>query len=105
MSLIPKLKIETTYNELQAVVETVNSISNIAMPLRAERLSKSIIMPLFKKLQKKEVDKRFDHKKPFNISMQYYEAYYLEEFLQLINSLEYNHFLQMYINKLNQKLA
>jgi len=104
MSLIAKIKIEITYNELSATTQSFLNLSQDPLQHTKVKLSRSVLEEVIPKLLKKELSKRHD-KGVFVLSLKYYEAHYLHEFLQVVNILENDHFLQCMINKLNQKLA
>jgi len=104
MSLIPKIKIEITIGQLEAVIDAFQCLTLTPFNNRKLLVARNIIDLLSIKLLKKMISKRHE-KKPFTMSFEYYEAHYLEEFLLTVTRLEPNHDQQSVINKLNQKLA
>lgn len=103
MSLVPKIKIETKIEELAAVnaffsIYSVNTESN-------EQKAKSNILDLIsEKLFKKQLSNRH-RKDTFKLSLEFNEAYYLEQYIRDCNSMSYQQEAQKFIDKLNQKLA
>jgi len=62
------------------------------------------MVKISKKFQKKAIDKQ-GSTKLFKISLEYYEAHFLEQFLQACNVFPYSNTIQSVINILDQKLV
>lgn len=79
-----KIKIALKYSQLQVIVDLYNGILEIepkSYTKGAEyRAVKSILSRVYVKLEKKLIDKK-GTKKPFTVTMEYFEAYYLNNFL------------------------
>lgn len=105
MSMIPKIKIEMTLNELEHVTDCFAMfIPEQSMSSREMSLTTNILQLLCEKLLKKQLAKRHETK-PFKVSFEYFEAHTLEKFLIMCNRFQEQHYVQTVINKLNQKLA
>lgn len=103
MSLIPTLKIELSFTQLCQVSDALADV-HCNVISKSERATVNILELLSIKLLKKQLAKRYE-KKHFKITLEYFEAYFLEKYLIAFNQ-DYNDFtIQTVINKLNQKLA
>lgn len=92
-----------TKEQLQEVNECFIGIHLPLFGAREYRIAKSILDVLSIKLLKKTVNKH-DASKPFKISLEYYEAHYLEQLLIHCNKLYYSNERQKIVDILNQQL-
>lgn len=104
MSLVPKIKIETNINELEAVNDVFTMLDSNSVN-RDTKAFINVMELVSIKLLKKQLSKRHE-RKPFNLSLEFFEAHYLEKFLLSYTLIKSSpNYLQNFINKLNQKLA
>lgn len=102
MSLVPKIKIEVSFEELCEVCDTFARIPNFAFN-RGVKTFYSVLNVVIEKLLKKQLSKRNTPK--FSITFEYFEAHFLEYWLVNLEGIHPTSPLQNFINKLNQKLA
>src|SRR5690606_12893811 len=102
MSLITKIKIDVT---LEQLVQVTSSMADIPVGLyRKDKSQANILELVCIKLLKKQLSKRHESGY-FKLSLEFFEADFLERYLISFNSLYNNHEIQQVINSLNQKLA
>lgn len=103
MSLVPKIKLEVTFDELTEVCDSFTTIGNYVLNSKKARGFVSLMECVLEKLLKKQLAKR--HTPKFNLTLEYYEAQFLEIWLLEYGFAKSNSPMQNFINKLNQKLA
>lgn len=99
-----KIKIEVSIAHLHSLNDALSIIPNINVIARTDKVSKSVLVNLSKKLLRKAITK-LESKSKFKIAFEYYEAHFLEQFLLRYNSLKDDRLLQNIIDALNQKLG
>lgn len=104
MALVQKIKIEISFNELCEVCDYFAEIPDVIFNDRGNRVFWSVLDTLIIKLLKKQLSKRHSTEK-FTLSLEYYEAHYLERWLIFNSNIVKSSHTQNVINKLNQKLA
>lgn len=104
MSLVPKIKINISFDELSEVCDSFVEIPQIIFNDRGNRVFYNVLDKVIDKLLKKQLSKRHVTEK-FSLSLEYYEAHYLERWLIYKGSIDTSSHTQNIINKLNQKLA
>jgi hypothetical protein len=102
--IIPKVKIQTTLSELDAVIDALQSISTEALPFREVKTAHSVLHQVEDILIRKRVAKKTSTK-PFTLALEFYQAHHLEEFVRLHNAIAYNNESQKLSDKLNQKVV
>lgn len=107
-----KIKIAIKYSQLQVIVDLYNGILELEPRSYTRgpeyRATKSILSKVYVKLEKKLIDKK-GAVKPFSITLEYYEGYYLNTFLQVGHSFFTGDYeinaLRLISDSLNKQLA
>ncbi len=103
MSLVPKIKIDITFEELCEVCDKLSDIVNISFNGRTDKIIKNVLELVTIKLLKKQLSKR--HTPKFTLTLEYYEAHFLEVYLLVTGEPRLSIAMLSFISKLNQKLA
>jgi len=102
MPTIPKIKIEFKANEL---MNTASAIAELPFGFtRQNRTKNSILNKVCNRFLKKQIENRYSLSS-VNVSLEFHEADYLEQYLLEFNGVYRNPEIQRVIEKLNQKLA
>jgi len=103
MGIIPNIKIEINTAQTMAIVDALSQLDT-TLPSQWHKTTVSILEMVLEKLLKKQIANR--HKtKSFKLELEYFQAYFLKEFLLKYNSVLDRHYVQVVINQLDQKLA
>ncbi|SDX10671.1 hypothetical protein [Flavobacterium degerlachei] len=109
-----KIPLKLSPQQLGALVHSFNAIGKIPVNTRDVRVARSILDKVIVKLKKKHIEidwnqTLFSKKKKTTLTLEYYEAHYLEYFVTIVDNYpmsEYDRNVIRYIkNDLNQKLA
>lgn len=103
MGLIQDIKIEITGIELNNVLEALKELNPNVLG-QYLKVAVSILEVVAEKLLKKQIAKRHEVS-PFKLRLEYFEAYFLREYLIKYNTVWKTYYVQTVINKLDQKLA
>lgn len=102
MTLVPKIKITLKANEL---MKTASALAELPFGFTRQSKTKANILDLVcEMLLKKQLSHRYNAKE-LKISLEYYQADYLEQYLIDFNKVYNDYEVQRVIDKLNQKLA
>ena len=109
-----KIPLKLSSNQLGVLVHSFNALPHLPNKERDVKVARSILDKVAIKLKKKyvEIDHNktlFSKEKKINLSIEFYEAHYLEQFTIIIDDYpmsEYDRNVIRFIrNNLNQKLA
>lgn len=103
------IDIKISFNQLTYINDCFAEMETQISSDRAARISHNILVNIHKKLLKKTISK-IGSKDKFKLSLEYYEAHFLEQYLihkiKYVSKYEVAHnSIQSIINDLNQKLA
>ncbi len=108
-----KIDVKISSQQLNTLVFAFNTIPNIPVNNKEQKLAASILDKVAIKFKKKHLETSaalnlFAKKKKYNFSLEYYEAYFLEYFVALMESYPMNEYdrnvLRMIKSRLNQQL-
>ncbi len=112
--MLAKITLKLSPQQLGALVHSFNAVGHIPIDNREVKVARSILDKVIVKLKKKHVEiawnqTLFSKKKKTTLSLEFYEAHYLEYFVSIFDSFpmsDYDRNVIRYIrNDLNQKLA
>lgn len=104
MKPINKIKVTSNTLEIKAVITLIESLGEVYLPIRETKFSRSILFEAYQRLVRKLVTKSAA-KKSFDVSLPFYEAHILEQFLRTCIEFDDDVFILCLANKLHQKLA
>jgi ABC-type phosphate transport system auxiliary subunit len=109
-----KIKLKLSESQLNALVSTFSCLTVNSLNNRDVRVARSVLDKVVLKFQKKQLETQlsanlFNRKKQYSFSFEYYEAHYLERFLEIAQTFEteqytLNVLLQLKLN-INKQLA
>ncbi len=109
-----KIELKITFSQLEALVLAFSVITEPPINHRDTKVARSVLDKVIVKLKKKHIDESmksslFSQKKKFKISLEYYEAHFLEKFLEIIIAFCDKDYERVILSKImaeiNQKLA
>lgn len=109
-----KIDLKITFSQLEVLVSAFSVITEPPIQHRDTRVARSVLDKVMVKIKKKHIDESmksslFSQKKKFKLSFEYYEAHFLEKFLEIIITFcdkDYEHTVLTRITaEINQKLA
>jgi len=109
-----KIPLKLSPHQLGVLVHSFNALAQMPAKDREVKVARSILDKVVVKLKKKYVEidwnqTLFSQKKKTNLTLEFYEAHYLEQFVTIIDAFpmsEYDRNVIRYIrSNLNQKLA
>jgi hypothetical protein len=109
-----KVDIKITFSQLQVLVQAFQLLTPEPINNRDVKVARSVIDKVVVRLKKKHIDESvktslFTEKKKFKLSFEYYEAHFLEKFLEIIvimvDNIYWLNVLNTIRSQINQKLA
>lgn len=109
-----KIDLKITFSQLEVLVLAFSVMTEPPIQHRDTKVARSVLDKVMIKIKKKHIDESvksslFSQKKKFKVSFEYYEAHYLEKFLEIIIAFcdkDYeNAVITRIIAELNQKLT
>jgi hypothetical protein len=111
-----KIDLKITFSQLEVLVSCFSVLTEPPINHRDTKVARSVLDKLMVKIKKKHIDfssknsfLAFRYSKRINIPLEYYEAHFLEKFLELIITFckqEYELMtLRRITSEINQKLA
>jgi hypothetical protein len=109
-----KIDIKITFSQLEVLVLAFSTLTEPPIQHRDTKVARSVLDKVMIKIKKKHIDESiksslFSQKKKFKLSFEYYEAHFLEKFLEIIIALcdkDYERtVLTRIVAEINQKLT
>ncbi|WP_329804385.1 hypothetical protein [Flavobacterium facile] len=109
-----KIDLKITFSQLEVLVLAFSVMTEPPIQHRDTKVARSVLDKVMIKIKKKHIDESvksslFSQKKKFKLSFEYYEAHFLEKFLEIILSFSHEDYERTVITiimaELNQKLT